>query len=154
MLRLSKLADYSVVLLTTLAVRPNELVTAAQLSERTKLPVPTVAKLLKKLAKSGHVNALRGAAGGYRLARMPDSISAASVIEAVDGPVRIVSCAGPEALPCEREVSCGIRGRWDPVNAIIRNALHNLTLAEMVGSTCQTPCSETKPVSSCMGCEG
>lgn len=144
MLRLSKLADYSVVILATLAQQPGEQVTAAQLSERTLLPVPTVAKLLKKLAKSGHVGATRGAAGGYRLTKNPETITAASIIEAVDGPVQIVSCASPPTIkPCARKINCVVHGRWDPINAAIHKALADVTLAEMVAPsplTCGTAC--------------
>lgn len=132
MLRLSKLADYGVVILAALARRPEEQVTASQLSEETHLPVPTVAKLLKKLAKSGHVRATRGAAGGYRLAIPAGEITAVSIIEAVDGPIQIVSCAGKHPKPCARKINCTVKGSWDPINTIIRNSLSRVTLSELV----------------------
>ena len=67
MLRLSKLADYGVVILATLARHPAQLHTAIRVSETTTLPGPTVSKLLKRFAKVGLLTATRGAAGGYRL---------------------------------------------------------------------------------------
>lgn len=132
MLKLSKLADYSVVILASLARDPSKQVTAAQVSEDTQLPIPTVAKLLKKLAKSSHVKAVRGAAGGYKLAHAPEEISISSIIEAVDGPVQIVSCASPDPEPCSRQINCVLHGRWDAINTAIRQTLKGVTLKDLM----------------------
>ncbi len=142
MLKLSKLADYSVVILASLARDPSKQVTAAQVSEDTQLPVPTVAKLLKKLAKSSHVKAIRGAAGGYKLAHTPEEISISSIIEAVDGPVQIVSCASPNPEPCSRQINCVLHGRWDAINLAIRQTLKGVTLKDLMHTPARIEMSE------------
>lgn len=132
MLRLSKLADYSVVILATMAARKDGLMTAIHLSETTGLPAPTVAKLLKKLAKSGHVQATRGAAGGYRLLQDPKTVTAASIIEAIDGPIKIIGCIN--GVACGHEKTCIIHGRWDPINAAVQRAFSEVTLTDLIAS--------------------
>lgn len=132
MLRLNKLADYSVVIMATMASRQEGLLTAIHLAELTGLPAPTVAKLLKKLAKTGHVTATRGAAGGYRLSKEPKSVTAASIIEAVDGPIKIIGCV--EGASCGHEKTCIIHGRWDPINAAVNRAFSEVSLADLIAS--------------------
>lgn len=128
MLRLSKLSDYAVVVLTRLD-RAGTVQTSVGLAASTSVPEPTVAKVLKTLAQSGLVVSQRGARGGYRLGRSLDRISVADVIEAVDGPIAITACV--DGTPCACGGHCHLHGRWDPVNAAVRKALSDVTLADL-----------------------
>ena len=95
MLRISKLTDYATVILAEPRRRqPRELQTAAEVAERTRLGLPTVSKLLKSLQRAGLVASARGAHGGYQLARPAGAISAAEIIDALEGPVAITECSG------------------------------------------------------------
>jgi FeS assembly SUF system regulator len=135
MFRLSKLTDYAVVVLVRLgrdearAAAPGTVQTSPGLSIATGIPEPTVAKVLKAMAGKGLVTSLRGARGGYRLARPLHSIPVAEVIEAIDGPIALTACV--DGGGCESQCLCPLRGRWDPVNAAIRTALGAITLADM-----------------------
>ena len=71
MLRLSRLADYAVVLLHQMQVSRRSAV-AEELAEQTGLPRPTVIKILKDLNGHGLLISVRGVNGGYRLARPAD----------------------------------------------------------------------------------
>ena len=95
MIILSKLADYGVIVATHLAAHPERQANAAAVAAATRLPQATVAKLLKALAHAGLVTATRGAAGGYRLARLPAAISVAEVVAAIDGDIGITAMLGP-----------------------------------------------------------
>lgn len=128
MLRLSKLTDYAVVVLTRLD-RAGTVQTSVGLAASTLVPEPTVAKVLKALAQAGLVTSQRGARGGYRLARGLDQISVVHVIEAVDGPIAITACVDGAACSCG--VHCHMHGRWDPVNTAIRKALSAVSLADL-----------------------
>ena len=132
MFRLSKLTDYAVVVLVRLA-RPGSVNGSVQtspgISLSTGIPEPTVAKVLKAMAGKGLVTSLRGAHGGYRLSRTLCSIRVAEVIEAIDGPIALTACV--DGGDCESQCLCPMRGRWDPVNAAIRDALNRITLADM-----------------------
>ena len=77
MIILSKLADYGVIVATHLATHPERQETAAAVAAATRLPQATVAKLLKALAHAGLATGTRGAAGGYRLARLAGAVTVA-----------------------------------------------------------------------------
>ena len=138
MLRISKLTDYGTVILADLARRPAELASAADVAEQTGLGLPTVRKLLKSLARSGLVEAQRGALGGYRLARDPKDISAADVIDALEGPVSITECSVGERH-CDIEEHCTVGGAWQRINIAIRRALGDITLADLQASHGRAP---------------
>lgn len=136
MLKISKLADYAVVTLVEMARQPDgQRATAAGLAASTKLPEPTVAKVLKLLGKAGIVTSTRGSLGGYGLSRDLASISVAEIIEAVDGPVSLTSCVDGRKDECFYQGSCGVRGRWDGVNTAMRSALQSVTLSDMGART-------------------
>ncbi len=134
MLRLSKLADYAVVVLIRLSSAEG-CQTSPNVAAVTGLPEPTVAKVLKALTSAGLVASQRGSRGGYRLARPPGSIAVADVVAAIDGPVAITACTEGGAGNCEAEASCPVRGRWDPVNDAVVRALSQITLADMWAAT-------------------
>lgn len=132
MLKLSRMTDYAVVILTALARQGGVSAPVSMLAGRTGLSEPTVSKILKLLVRGGVVSSVRGAAGGYRLERLPESLPMTAVIEAVDGPVELTACVDGAADACALESVCGVRGRWTPVNAAIRAALERVTLADMM----------------------
>ena len=133
MIKLSRLTDYAIVLLTQMALDGKGVFAASTLAEKTFLPLPTVSKVLKQLTKSGVLTAQRGAAGGYVLSKEPTQISVATLIEAMDGPIAITDCAGAteEDGCCSVEATCPVRGNWSKVNVAIRAALEAVTLADM-----------------------
>ena len=104
MLRMSKLTDYGTMVLAQLPGRHDGLSTAGQVADATHLGQPTVSKLLKSLVHAGLVVSTRGVQGGYALARPPEEISAAEIIDALEGPVRSE----------ERRVGKECRSRWSP----------------------------------------
>src|SRR6516225_11066653 len=105
MLRISRLTDYATVLLASLASEPQRVQTAASLAEQTRIAAPTVSKLLKQLQRAGLVTSTRGQHGGYRLARPAGQISAAAILDALEGPVALTECAVGLGQ-CEIEESC------------------------------------------------
>ncbi|HUB12303.1 MAG TPA: SUF system Fe-S cluster assembly regulator [Acetobacteraceae bacterium] len=130
MLRLSKLTDYAVVVLVRLAREPG-VQTSPGIAAATGIPEPTVAKVLKTLAAAGLVASQRGARGGYRLLRPLGAIPVAEVITAVDGPIALAACVDGSTTECESQALCPVRGRWDPVNDAIQQALTVISLADM-----------------------
>ncbi|GAB4180597.1 MAG: SUF system Fe-S cluster assembly regulator [Thalassobaculales bacterium] len=133
MLRLNRMTDYAIVVLSRLPVAGGRGTRTAQvLAEDTGVPLPTVAKILKLLVQAGVVVSQRGAAGGYALARPPERVSVADVIEALDGPIAITSCVDGHAGSCEVEMLCPMRGNWDKVNQAIRQSLSAVSLIDMM----------------------
>jgi FeS assembly SUF system regulator len=130
MLRISKLTDYATALLTQLAGMPERQVSAQQLATEARLPLPTVAALLKRLGRAGLVRGSRGVAGGYSLARPPKDISVAEIIAVIEGPVALTECALGDGN-CSLESDCVTRANWRQISRAVRVALEAVTLADM-----------------------
>ncbi len=130
MLKVSRLADYAVVVLVKLG-RRNAVTNSVSLAVETGVPEPTVAKVLKALSGAGLVSSQRGARGGYRIARPLREIRITHVIAAIDGPIALTACVDGESGTCPSENLCPVRGRWDMVNDAVRSALERITLEDM-----------------------
>jgi FeS assembly SUF system regulator len=129
---MGKLTDYATVVLASLAQQPERHRAAAELAERTRLAKPTVSKVLKGLQRAGLVVSSRGAQGGYRLARRPEEITAAQILDVFEGPIAITECSGA-ASQCGIERLCRVGSAWQRVNAAIRRALEDVTLRQLAG---------------------
>ena len=130
MLRLSKLADYAVVVMVRLA-RGDQVQTSPGIAAATGLPEPTVAKVLKALTSGGLVASQRGARGGYRLIRPLSSIQVSDVVAAIDGPVHLTACVDGSPAGCDTHAQCSCRGGWDKVNEVVMQALGTISLADI-----------------------
>ncbi len=131
MLKMSKLADYGTLILTTMADQPEQVQNAAEVAIAIRVPLPTVSKILKRLAREGLVISLRGARGGYMLARPPAQISVAQIISAMDGPIGLTECSIASGL-CMQESGCAVRANWQRVNRVVLQALEKITLEQMI----------------------
>lgn len=130
MLRLSKLTDYGTVIMTHMAREPERVYSAAGLAAAIGMAAPTASKILKILAGGGLLVSLRGARGGYALAQPPGEISLVRIIEIMEGPLGVTECSVSTGL-CAQEGCCSIKGNWQRINQSIRNALGDVTLADM-----------------------
>ena len=138
MLRISKLTDYGTVVLASLVDRTDEVSSAADIASRTGVAPPTVSKLLKLLAKAELVSSTRGANGGYRLTRAPEDITAADIIDALEGPVSITECSASDSH-CAHEQNCDTGDAWQRINRAIRDALDDVSLRDLAKGTCTAP---------------
>ncbi len=138
MLRISRLTDYGTVLLAHMAGQSGAVCSAAEVANATGIAVPTVSKLLKSLARAGLVTSTRGANGGYQLARAAHEISAASVIDALEGPVSITECSAIDSH-CDFESVCGVGKTWQRINGAIRRALEDINLLDLARANSPLP---------------
>ncbi len=136
MLRISRLTDYATVILASLG--GGSLASAAEIAERTHIGLPTVSKLLKELQHAGLVNSVRGARGGYQLARPATAISAADIIDAVEGPVSLTECSSGSGQ-CGIETTCTVGHGWQGVSESIRRALIAISLTDLVSHDGEFP---------------
>jgi len=132
MIRLSRITDYGIVLMASLAARPEgEPHNARELAAETRLPVPVVSKVLKALARAGLLVSHRGAKGGYGLARAPQRITVPEMIVALEGPIGLTECAQHPGA-CPQEAGCHVRAPWQRISRAVHGALARITLADLV----------------------
>jgi FeS assembly SUF system regulator len=137
MLRITKEADYAIMLLAQIASRPRgQIHTAREAAEWSGLPLPMVSKILRGLARENVLRSHRGVSGGYSFDRSPEQTSLAEVIRAVEGPISIVQC-GSEPGACDRETDCPTRINWARINRELEMTLERVPISAMtsVGSS-------------------
>jgi len=131
MIRMTRLTDYGIMLLTLFARdEKHPMKSARDLAREAKLPLPTVSKILKLLARHGLLEAHRGVRGGFTLSRKPDAITMAEVIGALEGPIGVTDCCAPPS-DCGIQKSCIVKSNWLKINKVVLEALARITLAEM-----------------------
>jgi len=131
MIRLSRMADYGVVVMTYMAMRAHRTQTTHQVADATGLPEATVAKLLKVFARDGLLASHRGVHGGYELTRRAEDISVAEIITAVEGPIALTLCVDDHPGACDVEALCPMKGGWNRINTALREAFEGVSLAAM-----------------------
>lgn len=131
-MRLSNMADYAVVLMSATARHCGmSLTNAAALAEETGVPSASAHKLVHALVKADLLKSVRGQGGGVRLARPAAAISLADIIEAVEGPIAMTACVASARHDCTLEGSCRVQPHWSVVNAAVRGALADVSLASL-----------------------
>ncbi|KAF3977291.1 MAG: SUF system Fe-S cluster assembly regulator [Methylococcales symbiont of Iophon sp. n. MRB-2018] len=131
MLKLSKLTDYATVILSYMAKDHLKMHAALEIAQATGVTQPTVSKILKILLKANVLTSVRGAKGGYLLARAPENITVATVIAALEGPIALTECSVSHKN-CEQVADCRVQGNWGIINQKILALLDAVTLADMI----------------------
>lgn len=130
MLKVSRLADYAITVMCALANEKNN-ISANELAEQINIAPTTVSKLLKQLAKAKLVSSLRGATGGYQLAKTPEAISLCDVMVAIDGPVALTECA-TISNECTRKLCCNMQDNWQVINGLVNDVLQQFSIKDML----------------------
>lgn len=133
MLRLSKLTDYAIVLLTYFGHVEGRVLSARDIAGNSGVPRPTVGKILKALHRAGLLESRRGTRGGYVLARPAAEMSVAEVISAIEGPLSLTDCSIERPSTCELMSACPVRANWRRINEAVRVALESVSIADMHG---------------------
>jgi FeS assembly SUF system regulator len=142
MLRLSKKADYALIAMAHLALKPGS-ASAREIAEKYEIPTELMAKVLQRLARRNLLTSQQGARGGYTLARAATGISVADVIQAIDGPVAVTACSS-HADRCGQFAKCNVRDPLWRISDIIVSALSKTSVSELAGDV--RPAASASPV--------
>jgi Rrf2 family protein len=124
-------ADYAVRATLELATVRDGLIKGERIAQAQGIPLKFLENILIDLRHAGIVHAQRGAEGGYRLARGPDSVTLGEVIRAVEGPLASVRGEPPESVSYAGSAE-NLQTVWVAVRASLRTVLDDLTLADVV----------------------
>ena len=134
-MRVTTWGEYGLIVSLNLAKRAGEgPVAARELSEQEKLPHDYVEQILLRLRRAGLIESVRGARGGYYLAREPQAISVKDVLEASEHVTFEVNCDHHpvDAERCSPEASCSIRPVWRMLERRINELLAGISLADLM----------------------
>ena len=144
-MRVSAKADYAVRAMLELAAagsegepRKGELIANAQ-----DIPMPFLENILSELRQQGLVQSRRGAEGGYWLSRLPQEVTIAEVIRAVEGPLASVRGRPPDELAYSGAAG-PLQQVWMALRGNISDVLDRVTLADVVSGT--LPAAVTEPL--------
>jgi Rrf2 family protein len=146
-MRLSDGVEWGVHVCVLLATLPDDAaLPAAKLAEYHGVPAPYLAKHLQALAGAGVLRTVKGARGGYRLARPPAEVTVLDVVEAIDGDESAFRCSeirrrGPLAMPAREYTKvCGVHGAFTRADEAWRAELARTTIADLfVGMISDAP---------------
>jgi len=106
-------------------------VSLREICERQGLSPKYLDQVLTRLKQAGIIRALRGARGGFVLAKPPQDIDLLSVLLAVEGPIQVVDCV-QDPLFCEKSETCVTRGLWMKVSQAVEQVLASTRLQDLI----------------------
>ena len=125
-MKLSSKSRYALKAMCELAVKYDEVVSIAQIAESTRTSEAYLEQLMAILKKSGLIISVRGAGGGYRLAKSPNEISVGEILRVLEDDLKFVDCISGE---CENKCKCYTV--WQKLYDTINNSLDNMKLIEI-----------------------
>lgn len=129
-MRLSARSEYGLLAAIDLAERHGDgPVSSRGVASRKEIPARFLDQLFAALRRHGVVKAVRGARGGFVLARDPSAITVLEVVEALEGPLEPSVCSG--GSPCAKSGSCAALGVWDRATVALRDVFAATTLDEL-----------------------
>lgn len=133
-MRLSTKGRYGVKAMFDLAQHNGEgPVSLKNVAERQGISEHYLEQLISGLRKAGLVKSVRGAQGGYTLAKEPAKITVGDIIRVLEGPIGPVDCVAEEDPEiCDKADCCVTRGIWEKVRDSIAEVLDSITLEDMV----------------------
>ncbi|MBT4922331.1 MAG: SUF system Fe-S cluster assembly regulator [Rickettsiales bacterium] len=138
MIRISRLADYGVVLMCEISSSQGRAHSAHSLSKKTNMSESAIMKILKLLVTSGLLDSMRGPKGGYFTIKDPKDINVLDIISAIDGPVSVTICSNDSHETCEFKASCVAKHGWGGINKALQATLSGFTIANFITSNAQS----------------
>ncbi len=124
-------AQYGMRALVEIALSGDKPTSLRMVSQRQNISQQYLEQIVAILRRGGIVESMRGAYGGYRLARSMDDITALEVVELMEGSLAPVICIEDEDK-CEHTGNCSTEGLWQKVNNAVRDVLKSTNLAQLV----------------------
>lgn len=135
-MRLSTKGRYGLRAVVDLAVNGQaEAVSISSIAMRQNLSESYLEQLIAKLRKAGIVNSVRGAGGGYVLARRPEEITVGDILRALEGKLCVVECPDNQN-DCDKYDTCVTKYVWKRINDSINNVVDTMTLKEVIQNSC------------------
>ena len=132
-MKISTKGRYALRLMLDLALNSNgELVRIKTIAERQEISDKYLEQIISILNRAGYVKSVRGAQGGYRLAKDPSQYTVGMILRLTEGSMAPVSCLDGEMNECKRREQCATLEVWERLDAAIKGVVDNITLADLV----------------------
>jgi Rrf2 family transcriptional regulator, cysteine metabolism repressor len=146
-MRITAKSEYGLLAVIDLACGASEgPVSAREISTRRNIPAKFLEQLFVSLRRAGVVTAVRGARGGFTLARDPDTLTVLEVVEALDGPLESPVCDAETGGGCGRGASCAASSVWWRAQYALREVLGSTTIGDLASKQKQLDGTELSRV--------
>lgn len=131
-MRITRAGEYAVRCVLYMAGREkNQIISRKEISKDMDIPDQFLGKIAQQLARSGFLEIIQGAKGGYRLLRKPEDITLLDVVEAVSGEIFLNDCImNPSS--CTRSRSCAVNAVWEKAREQLRTTLRDATFDKLI----------------------
>ncbi len=131
-MQITRAGEYAVLGLMSLARHtPGQMSMIEEVSREEKIPKSFLSKIFQNLAKAGLVRSVRGAGGGFVLAKQPDEITVLAIIEAIEGKIAFQRCR-QEKAECEHVGGCALCGLFEQAQDGLKDVLVRTTLSDLI----------------------
>ena len=132
-MKISTRGRYALRLMLDLALNsPDQYVTIKSISERQDISNTYLEQIITALSRAGYVKSIRGAQGGYKLARPAEEYTVGMVLRLIEGSLAPVACMDDTPNKCPRSNDCVTLDIWKKLNDAINDVVDNITLADLV----------------------
>ncbi len=139
MMRISTKGRYALRIMLDLAQHNDEgPVALREISERQNITPKYMESIMALLLHDGHVQSLRGKAGGYKLTRKPDKYPVYDILSSAEGGLAPVHCLAMDENECPIRQTCLTIPVWEGLHNVIKDYLGSITLQTLIdqGATC------------------
>lgn len=131
-LEVSAKTHYGVRLMAQLAMNKDDAISLKTISERENISLGYLEEIARDLKKYGLIKSVRGAHGGYRLAKLPSEIMVADILTAIEGPIQLMPCIDEKnGFQCPHADTCLSRKIWSQANDQIKKVFSSMTLGDL-----------------------
>lgn len=133
-MKISTKGRYALRLMLDLAMysEGGELIRIRSIAQRQEISEKYLEQIISTLNHAGFVKSVRGAQGGYRLAREPKEYTVGMILRLTEGSLAPVACLDDEINECERVNQCATLEVWERLKKAIDEVVDNITLQDLV----------------------
>lgn len=131
-MKISTKGRYALRMMLEFALAPEECTKLNQVAERQQISVKYLEQIAMNLSRAGFIKSMRGAQGGYRLARAPEDYTVGEILRLAEGSLAPVPCLEDSPNQCGRAGACAVLSVWEDLADAINQVVDNVTLADLV----------------------
>ena len=109
----------------------DQYITIKSISERQEISGKYLEQIISVLSRAGYVKSIRGAQGGYRLAKPAEEYTVGMILRLIEGSLAPVACMDDDVNQCARCEKCATLGVWEKINKAVSDVVDNITLADL-----------------------
>lgn len=131
-MKISTRGRYALRLMLDLAMNDkDQYITIKSISERQEISGKYLEQIISVLNRAGYVKSIRGAQGGYKLAKPAEEYTVGMILRLIEGSLAPVACMDDEPNVCPRCDKCATLSVWEKVNKAVSDVVDNITLADL-----------------------